>query len=301
MLAACRAFFAARGVIEVDCPLVTSAPSVDLHIDLFRVTGASKEVRYLHTSPEYAMKRLLAEGCGDIYQLGHVFRDEELGKRHNPEFTMAEWYRLDLSFEEMIVETADFARLFLGALPLQTLTYRDALIRFASIDPHDASSKQIVQRLVESGEEISPALLQSDRDTLLQLLLTLVVEPHFASLGLLALTHYPASQAALARTCTVDGFVCAERFELYYQGVELANGYHELVDASEQRARFEQANRDRLLAGKEALPIDTLFLQALEQGLPDCCGVAVGFDRLMMLRRKSSSLSEVLPFYWDTI
>lgn len=300
MLSACRAFFEKRKLVEVDCPMATSAASVDLHIDLFQMTGKSG-VRYLHTSPEYAMKRLLAQGMGDIYQLGHVFRDEEHGIRHNPEFMMAEWYRTSFTFEAMIEETADFVRLFLGNQPLKTLTYRQALLNYAGIDYVTADENAICACLEKHGHPPSQTFIDDGKDALLNLLLALVVEPHFEKEGLLALTEYPSSQAALARTRMQDGALVAERFELYCGGLELANGYHELTDPQEQKIRFETANRQREQAGKPSLPIDAHFLDALNHGLPDCCGVAVGFDRLMMLRSATANIRDVLPFAWEEI
>lgn len=280
MLATVREFFKAGGLLEVDCPLLNRTPSCDAHIDPI-VAGDS----YLHTSPEYAMKRLLAKGCGDIYQLGHVFRDGEVGHQHNPEFTLVEWYRVGIPFEEMIAEGADFIALFIGDHPLTTLTYRQAFQKYAHLDPFEVSTDEL-KTLANHPSD--------DRDDLLNIILALHVEPGLAKEGLLALTHYPASQAALART-TFDGpHEVASRFEIYFNGIELANGYHELNDTQEQRGRFHTANRKREQLGKSPLPLDEPFLACLDT-LPDCCGIAIGFDRLMMLRHSASNIAEVLP------
>ena len=299
LLAAARRFFAERHVLEVDCPQICRAASIDLHIDLFEVSSRRYDRRFLHTSPEYAMKRLLAEGIGDIYQLGHVFRDDEQGLQHNPEFTMAEWYRLGFTLDRMIGETADFARLFLGPLPLQTLTYDQALQLHAGATA-SSGRDELLDALQRHGLTLSPDARQLESDGLLQLLFSAVVEPALDPGRLTAIRDYPASQAALACLRDTPSGQVAERFELYAGGLELANGYRELVHPEEQERRFFDSNRQRQAAGKEALPIDDAFLQALAQGLPDCCGVAAGFDRLLMLHRKAARLSEVLPFDWDT-
>jgi lysyl-tRNA synthetase class 2 len=294
MLAAARAFFADRGVLEVDVPIMGRAAAIDVNIDLIPAIYSRTDRCYLHSSPEYGMKRLLAEGIGDIYQLSHVFRDGEAGVRHNPEFTMAEWYRLGMSFEEMAAETVDFARLFLGELPSDTVTYREAIQRYTGIDYVTASDDELRHYLSNLGTDDREA----DRDGLLNYILGIAVEPHLGQGGLTVLAYYPATQAALARTEQRGDERVAERFELYHRGVELANGYHELTDPAEQRRRFLQDNEERAAKGKERLPIDDRFLDALNRGLPDCCGVAVGFDRLMMLRHQTASLSEVIPFAW---
>jgi lysyl-tRNA synthetase class 2 len=290
-----RAFFAERQILEVDCPALSQAAPIDRHIDVMRVLLEGGEEGYLHTSPEYGMKRLLALHIGDIYQLSHVFRDGEIGPLHNPEFTMAEWYRHGITFEEMIAETLQFIHLFLGDLPSSTISYREALLTHLGIDYPSATSAT----LLEQAQQLNPSDAHLwDKDTLLQLLVSLLIEPKLGQNELTVLSYFPASQAALAKTTTRDGEPVACRFEIYYRGIELANGYHELTDPIEQRKRLEEANQARLQAGKQALKIDERFLEALDQGLPDCCGVAVGFDRLMLLRHNQTSLKEVLPFTW---
>jgi len=298
MLGAVRAFFEERKVLEVDCPLLSRFPSIDAHIDLVPATYQQSTPCYLHTSPEYGMKRLLCNGSGDIYQLSHVFRDGECGSRHNPEFMMAEWYRVGWTLEQLIEETADFCRLFLGSLPLRSVSYHSVLKSFCNVDCTEDSLESLQVRVHQQGVAEVQKL---DRDTCLQLILQHEVEPQLGDQELVAITHYPASQAALAQTKVVDGHSVALRFELYHRGVELANGYHELGDADEQRRRFEEANTQREELGKQQLgPMDDRFLDALERGLPDCCGVAVGFDRLMMLRHNATSLQEIMPFSWDS-
>lgn len=295
MLAAARIFFAERGVLEVDCPIITNGASVDAHIDLIPALYQGQKTHYLHSSPEYGMKRLLVEGIGDIYQLSHVFRDGEYGKKHNPEFCMAEWYRVGFSFEQMIAETLDFIRLFVGSLPASTYSYRD-LFSQIGIDYRKATQEELVSFLNDASYH---GIENENKESLLNLILGLFIEPKLGDEELSVLAYYPASQAALAKTIQKDDEPVALRFEVYYKGVELANGYSELPFAGEQRMRFELANQERIALGKNALPIDEYFLTALEQGLPDCCGVAVGFDRLMMLRHQASTLAEVIPFDWQ--
>lgn len=289
MLARVRAFFAERRVLEVDTSILSKTAPIDKHIDVMRVEIAPGEVGYLHTSPEYAMKRLLAEGMGDIYQLSHVFRSGDAGRLHNPEFTMIEWYRMQLSYDALIEETLDLARLFLGPLPANRFTYREALMTYAGVDALTAPHHELYACARQL--DVSSAAQDWERDTLLNLLFSHLVEPHLGKNCLTVISGYPPSQAALAKI--QDGI--ASRFEVYAEGIELANGYDELTNASEQRLRLIQANEERVQMGKPFLPIDEAFLSALEQGLPECRGVAVGFDRLLLLQQKAQSLAEVMP------
>lgn len=301
MLRKARDFFHARDVMEVDCPALSPAAPIDLHIDVMKVAlNLKTAVGYLHTSPEYGMKRLLSAEISDIYQISHVFRDGEIGPLHNPEFTMAEWYRIGFSFEQMIEETLEFIRLFLGELPTISMTYREMLQHFLGIDYLLASSSELFD--IAKVHELNPPKDADSwgRDALLQLLVSFLIEPKLAKDHLVILKYFPASQAALSKTLTLpDGEPVACRFEVYHKGIELANGYHELTDAAEQRKRLENSNLARLNAGKDTLKIDERFLEALEFGLPDCCGVAVGFDRLMQLRHNLKELREVIPFIWE--
>lgn len=285
--------------MEVDVPLLTQGAPVDVHIDL--IAGHNgPEIRYLHSSPEYGMKRLISEGIGDIYQLGHVFRAGEVSGKHNPEFMMAEWYRMGITFEQMMAETCDYVRLFLGEMPQQIVSYRDTLKKHLNIDYVHATIPELLKCLHDNNIDFYPEVVDEGKDAILNLLLGTLVEPHLGRNGLYVLAYYPSTQAALAQTQQHGDEAVAERFEIYYQGVELANGYHELANPSEQRQRFEEANKGRVALNKGTLPIDEHFLKALEVGLPDCCGVAVGFDRLMMLRHSAKHIREVVPFDWAT-
>ncbi len=294
-----RLFFENRNVLEVDCPIITAGASVDAHIDLIPAIYQSEEKRYMHSSPEYGMKRLLAEGIGDIFQLSHVFRDGEHGIKHNPEFTMAEWYRLGFNLEQMIDDTVAFIRLFLGDLPSRTVSYRETLIQYAGIDYVELIETDLLNYIKENQIPYYPNVHEEGKDALLNIILSSRVEPQLGRDELYVLAYYPATQAALAKKRWHGKEPVAERFEIYYQGIELANGYHELTDAGEQRQRFIETNQMRLALGKAQLPLDEHFLKALHKGIPDCSGVAVGFDRLMMLRHKENLLANVIAWDWE--
>lgn len=293
MLSEARAFFFARNVMEVDVPLLSTRASIDAHIDLIPALYHHTTVCYMHSSPEYGMKRLLALGCGDIYQISHVFRDGELGRKHNPEFMMAEWYRVGFTFQQLIDETLDFIKLFLGSLPFSQITYQEAFLKYTGLDPKKVSVKELLDYMHQENIPYYEGIENEDVDAFLNLIISEKIEPFLGQNQLTALTHYPSTQAALAKTLP-DG--TAERFEVYYKGVELANGYHELCDPEEQEGRFHKSNEERARLGKKELPLDTEFLKALKSGMPQCAGVAVGFDRLMMLRHQANSLADVIPF-----
>lgn len=291
-----REFFSDKDVLEVDCPSLSKYASCDAHIDLIPAQLMGNVACFLHSSPEYGMKRLLSLGMGDIYQLSHVFRDGEYGQRHNPEFMMAEWYRLAFSFEQMIEETLDFIHLFLGKQPAEYLSYRDAFLYYAKIDPYIASDEELKSHL----QKIAPEAVAESKDDICNYILALQIEPHLGKDKLSVLTFFPPSQAALAKTRQYAGQTVAERFEVYYQAVELANGYHELQDPNEQLKRLHEANETRVALKKEKLPIDMRFIEALKRGLPECSGVAVGIDRLLMLRHKKNTIEQVMPFDWQS-
>lgn len=296
MLAEARKFFATRRVIEVDCPILSFAADIAVHIDLISARFNQTKICYMHPSPEYGMKRLLSEGIGDIYQLSHVFRDNECSHKHNPEFMMVEWYREGMEFEGLIKETMEFICLFLDDVPHRVISYREAFQLYAGFDYVHADNQQLLDYIEERNLPSYTELEKDDIDALLNIILVSVVEPHLGKDELCALAYYPSTQAALAKTQQRKDEKVAERFEIYYKGIELCNGYHELTDPHEQRIRFIEANKKRIQLGKQALPIDEEFIKALEKGMPDCCGVAVGFDRLMMLRHETDQISDVFPF-----
>ncbi len=294
-----RDFFHSRGVLEVETPALVNAPVSDVNLGSARVELAGRDTpMFLHTSPEYAMKRLLAAGSGDVYQVCHVFRGAERGRQHNPEFTMLEWYRLGFSLEALMDEVAALTRELLGkqaqALPVELLTYREAVRRHAGFDPLAAGAGEL-QRAAEALGFDAQRARAASRDDLLDLIVAAKVGPALGADSLTFVHRYPASQAALARLDAADPRV-ALRFELYYRGVELANGYHELTNAAEQRLRFDADQQTRRQRGLPVNSIDPLLLAALEAGLPDCAGVALGFDRVLMLALGAASIDEVLAF-----
>ena len=300
MLAGIRAFFAARGVLEVETPVLSRAAVPDPAIEPLRsrYTGpgaAHGQVLYLHTSPELAMKRLLAAGSGPVYQLARVFRDAEAGPRHNPEFSLLEWYRPGFDHHALMDEVeALVVTLLPGTAAARRFSYRELFLELAGIDPFTAGVDELAACARAAGLQPSPALAAQARNGWLDLLLTHVIEPRLGA-GLVFVYDYPADQAALARVRPGEPPL-AERFELYLDGIELANGFHELTDAAEQRARFEADNARRLARGLAPLPVDARFLVALEAGLPACAGVALGFDRLVMAAAGLADIDAALAF-----
>jgi lysyl-tRNA synthetase class 2 len=302
LLAGSRAFFAARGVLEVDTPIVVNAPVTDVHIHSAQVMLEAADPRettrrpyFLQTSPEYAMKRLLAAGAGDIYQICHVVRALERGRLHNAEFTLIEWYRLGLSLDALMSEVEALVRELLGrprAHPAaERVSYREVFLHALALDPFTAPLAQLAEHARRAGFEGAA----TDRDELLELLMGTVVGPQLGQGGLTFVHTYPASQAALARLDPGDPRA-AQRFELYCNGIELANGFHELASAREQRERFEHDIAARRRLGLPVATLDERLLAALEAGLPDCCGVALGFDRTLMLAAAAERIDAILPF-----
>lgn len=300
LLARAREFFAARGVLEVDTPLIVNAAVSDVYIHSAEVSLASTGGTagtasfFLHTSPEYAMKRLLAAGSGDIYQICHVARGFESGRLHNPEFTLIEWYRLGFSLAALMDEVEVLVRDLLGARAparaAERLSYREAFQRELDLDPFTTDTAQLARTAAAHGFSAV-----ASRDEYLDALMGSVIGPKLGDGGLTFIYAYPASQAALARL-DPENPRAAQRFELYAAGIELANGFHELAAVAEQRARFEADNAERRRLGLPAHPLDERLLAALAQGLPDCCGVALGFDRTLMLACGAEHIDEVVSF-----
>lgn len=301
LLAEVRAFFAEQGVWEVETPILSRAGASDPHLASFATDyhGPGGPCRlYLHTSPEYPMKRLLAAGSGSIYQLARVFRDGEAGRRHNPEFTLLEWYRVGCDHWALMAEVeALLLRLLAGQRTLRAseyLSYADAF-RPLALDPHTASIADFRACAARHDLIPPPGMPEDDPDPWRDLLLTHCIEPHLGQQRLTFLYDYPASQAALARLNPERPHTAA-RFELYLDGVELANGFHELAASAEQRQRFLQDNALRVARGLPEMPLDEHLLAALSAGLPDCAGVALGFDRLVMCALGATALADVLAF-----
>ena len=303
LYATIRAFFAERGVLEVETPILSAAGNTDPNIASFTTrfgghADAGARERWLRTSPEFPLKRLLAAGIGDCYELGRVFRDGEAGRRHNPEFTMLEWYRVGWDHRRLMRETADLANAALvlvgRAAAVRETTYRDLFRNTLGIDPLADPDESLLGCLDGIAVDREGLL----RDDWLDLLFTHRIESTFRDDTLLLVHDYPASQCALARIREGDPPV-AERFELYLGPVELANGFHELADADEQRARFERDNARRAARGDVQPPLDARLLAAMGHGLPDCAGVALGVDRLLLAMTGTNGLAGVLAFPFD--
>jgi lysyl-tRNA synthetase class 2 len=295
-----RGFFALRDVLEVETPILSAAANTDPNIDSFATTfsghvDAGSRRRWLRTSSEFPQKRLLAAGVGDCYELGRVFRNGEAGRSHNPEFTMLEWYRVGWDHRRLAAETVELVVAALAqsgkAAAVREIAYRELFVERAGIDPFAASDADLAAAAAALG--VDPAGLT--RDDHLDLLLTHRIQPGFAAGAITVVYDYPASQCALARIRAGDPAV-AERFELYLGRHELANVYHELTDAHEQRSRFEHDNQRRRGRGGEALPLDDNLLRALEAGMPGCAGVALGIERLLMAMTGSEDIADVLAF-----
>lgn len=300
-----RNFFSGRNVIEVETPVLSMAGNTDPNIASFSLefsgrTDGAPRTRWLRTSPEFPLKRLLAAGFGDCYELGRVFRDGEAGGRHNPEFTMLEWYRLGYDHRALIHETASLVEAALALVDRKAhfveVGYHELYRQRLGIDPHTATDGELREAL--GDVVIDPIGLT--KDDWLDLLMTHRLQPAFPADQLLAIHDYPATQCALARVRggdeRTDGVAVAERFELYLGPLEIANGYHELAHADEQGRRFDRDLRTRAQRGQATPPRDERLLQALAAGFPDCAGVAMGIDRLLMAMLGTDRIADVLAF-----
>lgn len=292
-----REYFAEQGVFEVDVPVLGKRTVSDPHIQALEVSLGAQP-GYLQTSPEYFMKRLLAQGIGDIYYLGRAFRQDEQGPKHNPEFTMLEWYRTE-STDEALMDDVDelFAYLLPGSdIQATRVAYGDLFKQELGVDPHTCSAEQ----LRHLAKEILDVQFDDERkSTWLDLLFSHQIEPK-----LQALTYvydYPECQCALARVVKQGGIQVAKRFEVFWKGVELANAYWELTDAGQQKARFEKDNEVRKAHGLAQVQTDEQFIRALEQGLPECAGIALGVDRLLMCMLDQQDVRRVMPFAFDEL
>ncbi|MEH6575873.1 MAG: EF-P lysine aminoacylase EpmA [Amphritea sp.] len=297
-----RNFFAARDVLEVDTPVMSAAAVSDPYIDTIEcrynpVPNQPSEKRYLQSSPEYAMKRLLASGSGAIYQIGKAFRNGEAGRRHNPEFTMLEWYRPGIDHLQLMSEVEALVVDLLDISDCERISYGEVFQQYLSINPHTATAAELQPITLQ---HIDLDMQDDNRDNWLNLLMSHVIEPQLASRGAVFVYDYPASQAALAKvTENSDGQPVACRFELFVGGVELANGYHELTDSCEQARRFQQDLAVRQGEGLPQRPVDNLLVDALAAGMPECAGVAIGVDRLVMLALGVGTIQEVIAFPFD--
>jgi lysyl-tRNA synthetase class 2 len=289
-----RAFFMARDVLEVETPLLSQAGATDPL--LASISAGVRKKQYLQTSPEFPMKRLLASGSGPIYQICKCFREAEVGARHNPEFTMLEWYRPGLSLQQLMQEISDLVEAVCGRSGYEILTYRQAFTDFLGVDPFNARLETLQELAFDKAHFETSSDNPMDRDAYLDLLLSVCVEPHLGKTVPCFLTDYPASQASLAKTALDEqGQLVAKRAELYIDGIEIANAYDELTDANEQRKRFYHDNRVRQKLDLAVVAVDENLLSALAN-FPDCSGVALGLDRLLMISIGASDIGNVVCF-----
>ena len=298
-----RAFFLAREVIEVETPLLSSASITDPHLDPF-VTHfnysadshcSEPTILYAQTSPEFAMKRLLASGYGSCYQICKALRHEQQGRYHNPEFTMLEWYRLGFNHFDLMDEVEELLRSILNCSKADKRSYQSLFIQKINIDPLNTTRSELIG-VIASADKLSDWLEQEQSlDTLLQFIMAELIEPTIGVDTPCFVYDFPASQASLAKISTDDPRV-AERFECYYKGIELANGFHELTDVEQQKLRFIKDNEIRQQLGMDKRAIDENFISALESGLPECSGVALGIDRLIMLALSTNKIDDVITF-----
>lgn len=302
LLANVRRFFSVRDVLEVSTPILSAAAPTAPYLDSFStqfLAGNNGKTLYLHTSPEFAMKRLLAAGSGAIYQIATVFRNGELGRQHTPEFSMLEWYRPGFSLTELMAEVDALMQQVIGLPAAVIFPYGDLFLNYLQLDIHQSDDETLKQLALDRIAGLT-ADWKTDRDGWLELLMSEVIEPQLKALEMpVMVTEFPASQAQLAKIeMNAEGHQVARRFELYAGGMELANGYDELCDSAELRQRFEQDNQLRQQQGKPQMPIDENLLAAMQSGLPQCSGVALGLDRLMMLHLDVSEVSMVqsIPF-----
>lgn len=297
LLAQIRQFFAQRAIMEVDTPALSSAGNTDPHINSFKLCASpanQDQPRYFHTSPEFHMKRLLAAGMGSIYQICKVFRDGEQGRLHNPEFTLLEWYHLGFNHHALMDEMDALLMMLLGCPAAQRLTYREIFLTHCGIDPHCAAISELQAQTKNLG-----MITHLTRDDYLDLLITHGIADHLGKNGRPTFVYdYPASQASLARISPAAPEIAA-RFEVYLNGIELANGFYELTDSNEQRQRFLNDCAQRNKLNLPLIPIDEHLLAALEHGLPECSGVALGIERLLMIKLGINHIKEVIAFPFE--
>ncbi|WP_246119322.1 EF-P lysine aminoacylase EpmA [Aliikangiella coralliicola] len=288
-----REYFHDTNALEVDTSLLREFSVTDPYMSaMVALSPAGKKLGYLQTSPEYAMKKLLCHGSGDIYQLGKVFRSEEEGLHHSSEFTMLEWYRVGFNHRQLMDEVFQIIQLICGDLPRQDMSYRDAFLKYADIDPFDMTVEELSLFAESKLGKLPDNMLY---DNYLTLLFSQLVESQFTSNEVTFIYDFPASQASLARTAERDYGTIGCRFEAYLGGLELANGFWELIEPIEQLARFHNDNSIRNQLGYPKIEIDDTFISALQKGLPDCAGVALGIDRLIMAKLGENNIRRVLP------
>ena len=290
-----RAFFAQKNVLEVNTPVISPAAITDPQIESFS-TQFNQHTCFLHTSPEFYMKRLLAAGSGDIFQIANVFRDDELGRHHNPEFTLLEWYRINFDHHQLMDEVQSLLSELVPAekKQFQRISYQQAFIKQLQIDPFNVDV-DVLKKCAEKNKIETPQGMGEDKDMWLDWLMVEKIAPSFSKNGFTFLYDYPASQASLARLDKTDSRK-ANRFELFFGELELANGFYELTDAQEQLQRFQKENEIREQRKQKVMPIDMDLIDALAVGLPNCSGVAMGIDRVLMLALGAEHIRDVICF-----
>jgi len=298
-----RQFFNERNVVEVETPALSQGTVTDVHLDAITcrynfLSDSSTEHAtnlYLQTSPEFHMKRLLASGYGCIFQIAKAFRHEAAGRHHNPEFTLLEWYRLGFDHYRLMEEVSELLKAILDCLEPTQTTYQDLFIELAGVDPLIATREQLLT-VIKEHDKISDWLtVEQDTDILLQFIFSEIIEPHIGNESPCFVYNFPSSQASLAKICSDDSRV-SQRFECYFHGIELVNGFNELTDVDDQFERFQEDNKQRETLALEEKVIDNNFIEALSAGLPECSGVAVGIDRLIMLALKVDHIEQVISF-----
>ncbi len=298
-----RQFFNERNVVEVETPALSQGTVTDVYLDAFSsrygfLTDSSTDKSidmYLQTSPEFHMKRLLASGYGCIFQIAKAFRHEEAGRYHNPEFTMLEWYRLGFDHFRLMDEVAELLKTILNCSESLQVTYQQLFIDYVNIDPLVATREQLLGLITEKNKLSDWLIIENDIDILLQFVFSEIIEPKIGNNAPCFVYNFPKSQASLAKLCPDDDRV-AQRFECYFQGVELVNGFNELTDCKNQYQRFQQDNLQRRKLGLLEKPIDNNLISALNHALPQCSGVALGIDRLIMLALKAENIEQVISF-----
>lgn len=298
-----RRFFSERDVVEVETPALSQGTVTDVYLNAisckynFLADSSSEQSAelFLQTSPEFHMKRLLASGYGCIYQIAKAFRHEESGRYHNPEFTMLEWYRIGFDQFELMSEVAELLQAILGGNKTLFTSYQDIFIKTVSVDPLTATFDELVEVLNKHGKAADWLIEMNDADLLLQFIFTEIIEPTIGTSQPQFIYDFPVAQASLAKK-SIDDPRVAQRFECYFKGIELVNGFNELTDVNEQQVRFEQDNVKRAAQGLAVKPIDRNFIAALKHGLPQCSGVALGVDRLVMLAIDSKHINETISF-----
>ncbi len=295
-----RNFFQNRNIIEVQTPILSQHTVTDVFIESFKTTyiaGNKSQEYFLQTSPEYHMKRLLAAGSGSIFQITPAFRNHgEFGAEHNPEFNLLEWYHVGFNHHDLMQEVSDLLQNILNCKPADKISYQQLFEKYFNINPHTCSVDSLIK--IAQTQNLNIETSDINKDDWLNLLLTHVIEPELGREAPVFIYDYPKSQAALAKIRN-DDIPVAERFEIYINGQELGNGFHELTDAKQQESRFHNDQQTRLINQQDVPSVDKQFIESLNHGLPDCAGIAIGLDRLLMLQLKQANIRDILAFSWD--